>query len=160
MTPDRPALDLTAGRSRKSYDLHLRLASSGATTGQEPTDRATIGRVDDQRARDALTAERDATQARLQALTADLHAVVGAATGSNLDDEHDPEGATIAFERQQLAALRDQARSQLAEIDSAFERLAAGRYGTCQSCGGPIGDERLAARPYVRTCVTCSARAR
>ena len=116
--------------------------------------------MDAQWARDALTAERDATQARLQELTADLSGIVAAATGSNLDDEHDPEGATIAFEREQLAALRDQARNQLAEIESALERLAAGHYGICQSCGGPIGDERLAARPFVRTCVTCSARAR
>ena len=127
---------------------------------QDRAGRATIGDVDDQQARDALTAELDTTRASLQALTADLHALVAAATDSNLDDEHDPEGATIAFEREQLAALRDQARHQVDEIEKALGRLAAGRYGTCESCGGPIGDERLAARPYVRTCVTCSARAR
>ena len=116
--------------------------------------------MDEQRARDALTADRDATQSRLQDLTADLRAIIEASTDSNLDDEHDPEGTTIAFEREQLAALRDQARNQLAGINSALERLAAGNYGICQSCGGAIGDELLAARPYVRTCVTCSARAR
>jgi DnaK suppressor protein len=116
--------------------------------------------VDDQQARDALNAERDATRARLDALTSDLSAVVAAATGSNLDDEHDPEGSTIAFEREQLAALRDQAQHQLDEIDRALERLAAGRYGICQSCGGTIGDERLTARPSVRTCVTCASRGR
>jgi DnaK suppressor protein len=30
--------------------------------------------------------------------------VAAAAVGSNIDDEHDPEGPTIAFEREQLAA--------------------------------------------------------
>jgi RNA polymerase-binding transcription factor DksA len=119
-----------------------------------------MDRVDDQQARDALTAERDATRARLDALTGDLSAVVAAATGSNLDDEHDPEGSTIAFEREQLAALRDQARDHLDEIERALARLAAGQYGICQSCGGSIGDERLAARPSVRTCVSCASRSR
>jgi hypothetical protein len=41
------------------------------------------------------------------------------------DDEHDPEGATIAFERQHLAALVSQARRHLAEIDAALRRLPA-----------------------------------
>ena len=86
--------------------------------------------------------------------------MVTAAAGSNLDDEHDPEGATIAFEREQLAALLDQARQRLEDIDSALQRVAAGRYGVCERCGGPIGEERLAARPFVRHCVTCAARGR
>ena len=34
--------------------------------------------------------------------------LVDAGDGTNIDDEHDPEGATIAFERAQVAALIDQ----------------------------------------------------
>ncbi|MPQ96712.1 TraR/DksA family transcriptional regulator [Modestobacter sp. I12A-02628] len=75
---------------------------------------------------------------------------------SNADDEHDPEGATIAFERQQAAALLDQARRRLVEVDEALARAAAGAYGRCAECGGPIGTERLAARPHARTCVACA----
>lgn len=93
----------------------------------------------------------------MSALTDELHGVITAATGSNLDDEHDPEGATIAFEREQLAALRDRARQHLDEIDSALTRIDAGRYGYCERCGAPIGDERLAARPTARLCVACAA---
>ncbi len=66
-------------------------------------------------------------------------------------------GATLAFERQHTAALLDQAREQVAAIDTALGRLADGRYGRCDRCGQPIGEERLAARPAAVTCVRCAA---
>jgi RNA polymerase-binding protein DksA len=84
--------------------------------------------------------------------------VVAASRSSNADDEHDPEGATIAFERQQVAALLDQAHRRLADVDEALRRAAAGEYGTCAECGRPIGAERLAARPQARTCIECAGR--
>ena len=113
--------------------------------------------VDESAARERLAADRTETQARIASLSRDLDSVVAAATGSNLDDEHDPEGSTIAFEREQLAALRTQAQDHLAEVDAALERLGAGHYGQCERCGQPIALERLAALPAVRWCVTCAA---
>ena len=82
-----------------------------------------------------LEAERAETRERLARLTGDYDAVVAASRDSNADDEHDPEGATIAFERSQLGALARQARDHLDEIDAAEARLDAGTYGTCESCG-------------------------
>lgn len=72
------------------------------------------------------------------------------------DDEHDPDGSTIAFERQQVVALLDSARAQLAALDDALARVADGTYGTCESCGGPIARERLEAIPGARTCISCA----
>ena len=46
-----------------------------------------------------LAAERARTEDRLAALRADFAGIVAASESSNADDEHDPEGATIAFER-------------------------------------------------------------
>lgn len=83
--------------------------------------------------------------------------MVAASVDSNADDEHDPEGSTIAFERSQLAALVDQARRHLDEIDGAHERLAEGRYGVCEFCGDQIARPRLEARPVARTCVSCAS---
>ena len=74
------------------------------------------------------------------------------------DDEHDPEGATIAFERQYVAALLDQAREHLAQIDAAVRKLAEGTYGRCERCGQDIGAARLAARPVATTCMSCASR--
>jgi len=105
----------------------------------------------------ALAAERVAIDQQRAALDADLASITAAAADSNLDDEHDPEGSTIAFEREQLAALRAQARQRLAEVDAALGRLAENRYGYCENCGQPVGAERLTARPATRFCVRCAA---
>jgi DnaK suppressor protein len=112
--------------------------------------------VTDPGLRSALTAERASTAARLTALQRDFDGIVGASEASNADDEHDPEGATIAFERAQVAALLEHARGRLADIDRALAQLDAGAYGACASCGGPIAAERLTARPSVRTCIDCA----
>ena len=108
--------------------------------------------------RTLLDAERRETLARLATLTGDFDALVEASEGSNADDEHDPEGATIAFERSQVDALARQAREHLREIDAALARLDAGVYGTCERCGRPISAGRLEARPTARTCIDCAAR--
>ena len=99
------------------------------------------------------------TTERLAALTGDYTGIVDASKDSNADDEHDPEGSTIAFERSQVGTLVEDARQQLAEVDAARARLAAGTYGTCEECGGPIGEGRLEARPTARTCIRCAASA-
>jgi RNA polymerase-binding transcription factor DksA len=105
---------------------------------------------------DPLTAERDAVRAQVEALTREFEGVVAASRSSNADDEHDPEGATIAFERQQVAAFLAAARRRLTEVEAALERRADGGYGVCEVCGRPIPAERLAARPSARTCVACA----
>lgn len=102
-----------------------------------------------------LALERKSTLTRLAALTGDFDRIVDASRDSNADDEHDPEGATIAFERSQVDALIHQARTQLVEVDAALARIASGTYGTCERCGAPIAEARLEARPTARTCVTC-----
>lgn len=104
-----------------------------------------------------LERERQETLQRLATLTDDFAEVVAASRDSNADDEHDPEGATIAFERSQLDALVSQARGHLAEIDAAITRLDVGTYGVCEGCGQPIGVARLRARPVARTCITCAS---
>ena len=104
--------------------------------------------------RAALAAARERAVARLASLEREFGGIVEAAQGA--DDEHDPEGATLAFERQHVAALAQAAREHLADIDAALARVADGSYGTCQACGQPIGAERLAARPMARTCIGCT----
>jgi DnaK suppressor protein len=108
--------------------------------------------------RELLTAERDRARQRVAALEREFAGLAEAASAGGTDDEHDPEGATLAFERQHSAALLEQAREQVAAVDAALARLEAGDYGVCERCGQPIGDDRLAARPVARTCVRCAAR--
>jgi DnaK suppressor protein len=105
---------------------------------------------------DPLEAERVAAEAQIAALTREFDAVVDASRASNADDEHDPEGATIAFERQQVVALLEAARRRLSDVDAALVRRAEGRYGLCESCGRAIAPERLEVRPAARTCIDCA----
>ncbi|MEV4658647.1 TraR/DksA C4-type zinc finger protein [Micromonospora sp. NPDC049301] len=99
---------------------------------------------------------RDQARAQVAALDSDLRSVFEASRSSNADDEHDPEGSTIAFERAQLAAVLDATRRRLADLDVALQRVEAGTYGVCERCSRPIPAERLAARPSARTCVGCA----
>ena len=105
-----------------------------------------------------LEADRRTALARLARLRADFGGIVDASRDSNADDEHDPEGATIAFERSQVDALVRQTVHHLAEVDEALARLAGGTYGVCERCGEPIPEGRLEARPVARTCVPCASR--
>jgi RNA polymerase-binding transcription factor DksA len=107
-------------------------------------------------AAERLTAERRQALERLDDLTRDYESVVAASRDTNADDEHDPEGATIAFERSQIAALTRHIKGHLEEIDAALARVEAGTYGRCERCGDAIGDDRLDARPTARTCMSCA----
>ncbi|GLZ51067.1 TraR/DksA C4-type zinc finger protein [Actinomycetospora sp. NBRC 106378] len=104
-------------------------------------------------AADDLGLARDEARARIVALEAQIANIVETASSSSGDDEHDPEGQTIAYDRAQAQALLARARADLAEVDAAFARLDAGTYGICEVCGRPIPGERLEARPAARRCV-------
>ena len=108
-------------------------------------------------ARERLRAERERALELVAALEREFAGLAEAAGSAGTDDEHDPEGATLAFERQYAAALLEAAREQVVALDAALGRLAAGRYGVCDRCGRPIGDDRLAARPAATACIECAA---
>jgi DnaK suppressor protein len=115
------------------------------------------GDIDGAVARDRLEAQRSLTLARMRAMTLDHDAIIGTLSDANIDDEHDPEGSTIAFERAQVGALLDAARAHLSDLDHAVAKLQAGTYGRCERCGRPVGADRLAARPAARTCIGCAS---
>ena len=104
-----------------------------------------------------LLAARAQLEASLAALDGEHAAVVAASRDSNADDEHDPEGATVAFERAQVDALTRATHARLGEVDAALARLDAGTYGVCERCGAAIPEARLEVRPTATTCVGCAA---
>ncbi|RMI13361.1 TraR/DksA family transcriptional regulator [Cellulomonas triticagri] len=95
---------------------------------------------------------------RLAGTGAERDAVVAASREQVADDEHDPEDATIAYERRLLDALAHDVRERVAEVDAALDRLERGTYGTCTRCHRPVPVERLRALPSAATCVTCASR--
>jgi RNA polymerase-binding transcription factor DksA len=103
-----------------------------------------------------LDAARRDAEGRITALSAQLASIVDTAEASAGDDEHDPEGQTIAYDRAQVAALLARARADRDELDAALARHEAGTFGVCERCGTPLSAERLEARPAARTCVGCA----
>ena len=112
--------------------------------------------IDADRTRSVLRARRAEVVAGIGELDASFADIVAAAEGSTLDDEHDPEGATIAVSREQVSALATASHRQIEAIDQALARLEAGTYGTCVRCGQPIARGRLEARPEASDCITCA----
>jgi DnaK suppressor protein len=109
-------------------------------------------------AREELEAKVAAATRLETSLRHQLDAMVEASRDDNADDEHDPEGSTIAFERQQLASVLERTRRSRRDAQHALDQLAAGTYGICESCGRPIAPERLEARPDARLCIECARR--
>jgi RNA polymerase-binding transcription factor DksA len=58
-----------------------------------------------------------------------------------------------------LAGLSDVQRHELEEVHAALERIERGIFGHCESCAVAIDRERLAPRPFLRTCSACAAKA-
>ncbi|MET7933248.1 TraR/DksA C4-type zinc finger protein [Streptomyces sp. NPDC005322] len=113
--------------------------------------------IDRDAVRERLATERVGTSALIAALSREFEGIVQANALVAVDDEHDPEGSSTAFERAHVAALLAQARDHLADLDQALERLERGDYGRCEKCGEPIPAERLEVRPAANTCVSCAA---
>ncbi|MDP3400112.1 MAG: TraR/DksA C4-type zinc finger protein [Brevundimonas sp.] len=103
-----------------------------------------------------LAEERARTVRQIASLQGSFDDIVAASEQVATDDEHDPEGHTIAWGRQQIAALLESARTRLGELDLAIRRVEGGEYGRCEVCGRPIPDERLEAIPTASTCVSCA----
>lgn len=121
-------------------------------------DQTSTGRLEDRHEDPVLllALERRRALRQIGSLSRDFDSVVESCESDAYDDEHDPEGHTIAFERQQLAGLLLDARAHLVELDLALERVADGTYGRCGSCRNAIAAERLTSRPASRTCVACA----
>ncbi|MQY16770.1 RNA polymerase-binding transcription factor DksA [Streptomyces sp. RB5] len=72
------------------------------------------------------------------------------------DDQADT--GTKNIEREHGLALAAGARERLQQTERALERLEAGTYGLCESCGKPIGKARMQAFPRATLCVECKQR--
>lgn len=107
--------------------------------------------------RDTVEAEHRRIAEQIVDLRNSFAGIVDAAQLTSTDDEHDPEGATIAYERAQVSALLHQAQEDLAALDLALERVDNGTAQTCESCGGSIALERLLALPTTRQCIRCAS---
>jgi DnaK suppressor protein len=72
-------------------------------------------------------------------------------------DEEGGEGGTSNVDRELDLHLSAQAHAAIEEIDAALDKITAGTYGFCESCGSPVPKARLEALPHARLCVSCKS---
>jgi DnaK suppressor protein len=108
------------------------------------------------RVRDELAAEAKSLREDIERAESDIASRLSDAVGDAGDDQADV-GAK-AFEREHDLAMTHNTRELLAQNERALERIDTGTYGTCESCGNPIGKARLQAFPRAVLCVSCKQR--
>jgi len=107
-----------------------------------------------------VRAELEAGLARLQkeilAAEYDLAGLMRDVGDGAGDDPAD--AGTATFEREQEISLANNAREVFDQSARALARLDDGSYGVCESCGSPIGKNRLLAFPRATLCLTCKSK--
>jgi len=71
----------------------------------------------------------------------------------DLNDEADH--ASVAVETDIDAAIMEQQRQELTEIELALDKIREGSYGICEMCEDEISNERLQVKNFARYCITC-----
>jgi DnaK suppressor protein len=130
------------------------------TTASTAASKSTLSSRQRTSLRNQLAGDREQTRLVIERTLEEMAAFVSARNDAPTDDEHDPEGPTLAFERSQASAMLRQSEQHLADIDSALLRMDEGTYGLCAHCGTDIALGRLQVRPQAALCIRCAARVR
>lgn len=74
----------------------------------------------------------------------------------NFPDPNDR--ASLEADRNFELRIRDRERKLIAKMQEAIRRIDDGTFGICDSCGGPISEKRLLARPVTTQCIECKTK--
>lgn len=66
------------------------------------------------------------------------------------------EQATQMENRDVLMSLSGDTKLTVMKIDKALMRIEDGSYGTCESCGEKINEQRLEVVPFANLCIKCA----
>jgi DnaK suppressor protein len=107
-----------------------------------------------------VRAELESDASGLRAEIKEAESQIAERLGNSVQDAGDDEAdtGTKVYEREQELATTQRARGLLDQTVHALERIDAGTYGVCDSCGKPIGKARLMAYPRATLCVECKQR--
>jgi DnaK suppressor protein len=68
-------------------------------------------------------------------------------------DQHPADVGTETFERTKELSVQEEFAARLEDVDHALAKLDDGSYGSCETCGATIPDERLEVLPAARFCL-------
>jgi DnaK suppressor protein len=103
--------------------------------------------------RDEATATQESSRSLLEEERDNLRGQLGELTGGAFDDNFADSGQ-VAAEQGENRSLASRLRDQLDDVELALARLDDGSYGSCETCGTPIGETRLEVMPAARFCIT------
>jgi DnaK suppressor protein len=99
-----------------------------------------------------LVARRDAMRKTLAGDAALLRGIHDAGVGDEIDAALECEHTEM---RSQMASFESR---ELAQIESALDKIKTGTYGHCERCERPIAPLRLKVLPYASECINCARR--
>ncbi|NII67204.1 DnaK suppressor protein [Cellulomonas uda] len=105
---------------------------------------------------DDLVSDIDRLTSELAVADAELSDLLRNSGDGAGDDQAD--SGSSALEREQELTLVNNTRDMLAQTQHALQRISAGSFATCESCGKAIGKARLQAFPRATLCVECKQR--
>jgi RNA polymerase-binding protein DksA len=115
-----------------------------------------VSAIDTSRFREVLLEERRRVVAAIENLHEDHAGSLSDEAGEEAAfDNHLADTATETYDRELDYTLEENSEHVLADIDAALTRIEEGTYGVCTSCGKPIAEERLEARPWAPLCIDC-----
>ena len=119
--------------------------------GEDPWTRSELNEVvkELEEHRDRLTAIVGESEQELAGLMRDA--------GDGAGHDQADVGAT-SFERDHELTVLAREREALAQIERALAHIQDGSYGVCDSCGNPVGKNRLMAVPHATLCMSCKQR--
>lgn len=115
--------------------------------------------IETDRFREALLAERQRVADAIEYLHEENPGSLQDESDEIALDNHLAEEASITLDREIDSTLGENSEHLLGEIDAALGRIESSTYGTCATCGKPIGEERLDAIPWATQCIECKRRA-
>ncbi|WP_407673935.1 TraR/DksA family transcriptional regulator [Nocardioides pini] len=119
--------------------------------GEDPWTRSELNEVvkELKEHRDRLTAIVGQSEQELAGLMRDA--------GDGAGHDQADVGAT-SFERDHELTVLARERETLVQIERALAHIEDGSYGVCDSCGNPVGKNRLMAVPHATLCMSCKQR--
>ena len=95
-------------------------------------------------------------EGQLRTLIQEAEKTVNGMVQERNGDFPDPtDRASLESDRNFLLRIKDRERKLITKVNEALERIDNGTYGICESCGRPISEKRLMARPVTTDCIEC-----
>jgi DnaK suppressor protein len=141
-----------SGRARPSRrDLEAVVGTFPIREGESPWSVDEVEAIADE-----LTAEISRLEVELSEADAELTSLLRY-SGDGAGDDQADSGAS-ALEREQELTMVNNTKDLLDQNRRALERVGQAGFGTCETCGGPVGKARMQAFPRATQCVACKAR--